>query len=154
MEKKRKLSLTLAQALHDTEITTRDMEPTQVLSAYDKLEAAFLPKVASDPKLVVEMQRRIAENKFLCLSSRNLPFAFILTLFQGVREIGYTNLEKKINMEIIFARYCLRQNEKDKSKIVLEKLLKEIDQALKIRNLVYLRETKKKVQTLLGEISQ
>jgi len=149
---KRELSRELARAVSDAIVATRRMDPTDVISTFDELEASFLPKVGADPMLVLETKRRIAERKFLCLSKRRLSFDLVLPLIERVRDLGYTNLDKEVTLEIIFARFCIHQNHTDQAVDVLEKLCSKLDQAIQGDEPEIYRDAKQTAQSLLHQI--
>ena len=125
-----------------------------VVVIFDHVEQKFLPRVAGDAALTLETKRRVAERKLCALMERKLPYESVSPHLDALYVLGFTTIEIQASIEIIFARYCLRQGRKDEARDVLQKLRGDIDQALKVRNLVYLREIRQKVETLLGEIGQ
>jgi len=106
-----------------------EMSPAGVIADLDSVQTAVLSDTAISKRLQLETRRRVAERKLSVLSERSLPFDYIGALLEEVRRLGYTNLDIEGRIEVIFARYCIREGYKNEAKDVLERLLKRIPEA-------------------------
>jgi len=116
-----------ARAITQAMLGSAKMELVDAISTYDNIEASFLPKVSEHPDLALELKRRIGERKFLLFCERNRPLEEVSLYYQAIRKLGFTDLEKKATVEMIFARYCLRNGHLKRGEKLLRKLLPELN---------------------------
>ncbi len=140
-----------ARAVDRAMLKALEMEPEDGILIFDNIESSFLPRVSANPETLLEFKRRIAENKFLLFCERNRPLDKVSLFYDGIRQLGFTNLERKATIEMIFARYCLRNDNPEKAETLLRDLLHEIDEILAGKNLELYRNLKKNVEMILME---
>jgi hypothetical protein len=118
--------------------------PTDVVADLDSIQTAILSAKSLPAELQLETRRRVAERKFNILSERALPFTYIEAILKEIRHLGYTNLDIEGKIEVIFARYCIREGYADQARAVVVRLLgripdsppeEEIAVAQQLRNL-------------------
>lgn len=129
-ESEQKLSRTLARSLDEIAAKSLEVSIDELLSEYESVEQAFLPQVANNPFLVSETHRRVAEMKFYSAVDRNVAYEICRNLFSDLLALGFTNLEKKSNLYLIFARYCLQVGKEDEAMIMLREICTDLENAL------------------------
>lgn len=98
--------------------------------AYRSAEASFLPKVAGDRFLTLEVKRRVSELMLYSATEKLCAFELCQSLFEGVSQLGLSNLEKKSSVYLIYARYCLQIGHPKEGKQLLERLEAELKHEL------------------------
>lgn len=125
------LSWELGRVLEKIYAQTPNMEFDEILRSYDDVESAFLPKVAGNESLIKEAKRRIAELKLFSAIEKHCPFELCQALFNDLsHHLGFTNLEKKANVYIIYSRYCLEMGHYYDGRSILEQLKIELEEKL------------------------
>jgi hypothetical protein len=108
-----------------------DLGLEEQFAELDAIEREFLPRFAGNPMLQLEVRRRVAESKLNAAFDRELAPDFCLALFDAVRTLGFTNLEKRSNMTLVLARRYLAASEHRRAAELLAPLEVELRQAVK-----------------------
>ncbi|WP_444941693.1 hypothetical protein ACJJI3_04955 [Microbulbifer sp. ZKSA004] len=106
--RKDELSRGLCNLLTEAYLKVKDLGYDEIVTEFDKVERTHAPHIQEYPDLILETKRRVAEMKFLLLSSdKGLPFEVIQGLHKDVRDLGYLNIDSEDTLETIFCRHCL-----------------------------------------------
>jgi hypothetical protein len=125
-ESSRNLAQMLDQAMLRALDRKGERSVADVIADFDDVQAAALSDTSLTTELQLETRRRVAERKFSVLSERSLPYPFVETLVLNIRRLGYTNLEIEGRVEVVFARYCIREGHIDDARAILTRLLSKI----------------------------
>src|SRR4030095_9786229 len=105
-ESEAQLSRALARDLQIAYTETREMDFDAVVHALKSLEDAHLANVAGNHFLALETKRRVAELLMDSATSRLCPLETVRALLDDLFRLGFTDLERKGTMCLIFSRYC------------------------------------------------
>src|SRR5580704_2860410 len=70
------------------------------------LERKFTQEFAMLPAMALETRRRIAESQLMAGVTKGLTFPTLRLLFFRLKELGFTNLDRRVTFAVIFAREC------------------------------------------------
>jgi len=151
MSSKKTQSRDVARLLEQTAARAFKMPMEEILPAFNEVEATCLAQVSSK-ELQLEVKRRVAEWKMRLLCDRNASFRIVEQLHDDVLNLGYSHLENEGTIEIYFAQYCIRQNQADVARRILQQLCSKLDNALKTDNLEVYRHFRQVSEELLSKI--
>ncbi len=134
MRKDETQSRDVARVLDRTAARAFKMQTDEVIAAFEEAEETCL-KLVSTKKMVLEVKRRVAEWKLRLLCDRDAPFDTVEKLHNEILGLEYSNLENEGNIELYFVQYCVRQNQIDAARRILQPLCSKLDEALKTNNL-------------------
>jgi hypothetical protein len=124
------LSRELGQALERIYANTPDMEFDDLVKAYRKVQDYFLPQVGGNEFFTLETKRRVAELMLYSALEKQSPFELCRKLFDELSQLGFTNLERKSTVYLIYSRYCLQAGREDEGINLLELLEVELKENL------------------------
>ena len=128
-----------------------NLELDDVVQLYDDIEAGFLPRVSGSDEATIEFKRRIAESKLYLLCEYNRPFEEVILFYDAVCKYGFADLERKATVDIIFAKYCLRNGYTGRGSEILNQLYQELSDTLTTNDLEIYRHLMKIVERILKE---
>src|SRR6266498_3409229 len=131
------LSRALGRALENIYVNTPNMEFDDLAKSYKEVEEAFLPKIAG--------------NEFLALE-KQLPFELCQELFNNLAQLGFTNLEKKSSVYLIYSRYCLHFKHKNEGIRFLEQLKVELNDELRRTDMLVYRQLLQTAHDVLRQL--
>jgi hypothetical protein len=145
------LSQALGRALEKIYVQTPKMGFDALIEAYKEVESSFLPKVAGNDFLTLETKRRVAELALYSALEKKCSFELCQSLFVNLSRLGFTNLEKKSNVYLIYSRYCLRVSRNQEGIRLLEQLKVELEHELRRADMLVYRELLKTVRDVLRQ---
>jgi hypothetical protein len=116
------------------------------ITLLDQTAAPFLKIATRNPDFLLELKRRVAEKKFLLSDEQKRPLKEVESYYKTIRKLGFTDFNKKATYTIIFARYCLRLDSREKGIQLLKKLKREINAHIK-----FYEDLKNNVDKILNE---
>jgi hypothetical protein len=109
-----KISLALGRALESIYAKTPVMEFNELIKSYKEIKSSFLPKVAGNELLTLEVKRRVLELMLYSAIEKQCSYELCESLFAEFSQLGFTNLEKKSNIYLIFQDIVYMLDEKKK----------------------------------------
>jgi len=144
----------LAQELQKTFGQKREMEFLDLVRALKSIEMAYVEKFEGDPLAASETRKRVAELILYSAIDKGLEFAECQRLFNDLVQLGFSDLERKSTITIIFSRYCLETKHRQQGVDLLKALESELQDAIRpIRLYKDLLKTTQEVLGLLRNIS-
>jgi hypothetical protein len=146
------LSRALGRALENIYVNTPNMEFDDLAKSYKEVEEAFLPKIAGNEFLALETKRRVAELMLYSAVEKQLPFELCQELFNNLAQLGFTNLEKKSSVYLIYSRYCLHFKHKNEGTRFLEQLKVELNDELRRTDMLVYRQLLQTAHDVLRQL--
>jgi hypothetical protein len=139
-----------ARAMAELVVDSDSWGTSELLSRLDALEARF---GSASPDLErLEFKRRVAEQKLiLCGERLEIGLDEIERLRSVIEDLGYSNLERRALIEIIFARHCLARRAKRRAKETLSMFLEYLNGEFRDQDGVFFGETRKQVADLIQQ---
>ena len=122
------LSREFSRALEKVYVTTPDVDFDDLAQSYRNVEDSFLRRVAGNEFLTLETKRRVAELMLYSAIDKQCSFELCESLYGKLSRLGFTNLEKKSNVQLIYSRYCLQLGRNDDGILLLEPLEVELEE--------------------------
>jgi hypothetical protein len=94
---------------------------------YKTMEAGFISRAKGKSTLILETKRCIAECLLRAAIIRNEPFEVADKLFSDLCEIGFVNVQVKLDVYMIFARYSSWSGHIDEGIVMLRQLVSEME---------------------------
>ncbi len=117
-----KIGRELAQAIDQAWLATRESTFPDMVKAYRKIEAEFVPRIGNQ-LFVLETRRRIAEAILRQANSTEQPFQVCQEAWNELMRLGFTNMERRSTMTWYYADCCLLEGQFDAGLAVLEPLI-------------------------------
>ncbi|WP_428263987.1 hypothetical protein [Haliangium sp.] len=149
-KQRHELSREFARALDEVATKGDETSMDALMTAYDQVERFFLPKVSGAESIELEIKRRVAEMKFYSAIDKAMPYETCLDLFRQIRLLGYTSLEKKGNLGIVFARHCLQNGRDEEASLLLRDLSLELHAALRDGESLVYREMLDQIASIVN----
>jgi hypothetical protein len=108
------------------------LEMDQGMALIDEAAGPFLELTALDPSDLLELRRRVAENKFRLAYHGGRPIQEIEAQYKQICKLGFSELDIKSTFTIMFARYCLRHGRKQQGMEYLKRLRRELTNHVKL----------------------
>jgi hypothetical protein len=150
-QRERELSQALARALEDVYVKGPDMKFEDLVKSYKLVEESFLPKVAGNEVLILETKRRVAELILYSALEKKCSFGLCERLFNEVVDLGFTNLEKKANVYMVYSRYCLQIGHNDEGNRLLIPLKAELEENIYKKDVLLYQHLLQNIQSLLRQ---
>ena len=136
----KELSRDFGRALEEIYLRTPDTSFDELSKSYKNVEATFLSKVAGNQFLTLETKRRVAELILYSAIDKQVSFELSESLFGELSRLGFTNLEKKSSVYLIYSRYCLELGRINEGLRLLEELKVELENELRLGEAPVYRE--------------
>jgi hypothetical protein len=127
-------------------LRTPDINFDDLAKSYKNVEDSFLPKVAGNQFLTLETKRRVSELMLYSAIEKECSFELCHSLFDELSQLGFTNLEKKSSVYLIYSRYCLELGQSNHVTRLLEQLEVELEDELRRSDVLVYRQL---LQTIL-----
>lgn len=134
------LSHELGKALEQIYATTPSREFDELLKDYRNVEEAFLARVTGNEFLRRETQRRVAELTLYSAIEKKCSFETCEKFLQDLEDLGFTNLERKSTVHLIYSRHCLEAGRHDEGINLLKPLEIELRETLSQSDIPVYRE--------------
>jgi hypothetical protein len=97
---------------------------------YRQIEADLIARPGIEPWYLLELRRRIAEWILTSAERDDVPFEQFQEAWNGLLELGFTDIDRKQYMAWLYADYCLTNGHYDAGLEVIEPVLAEFEQSL------------------------
>jgi hypothetical protein len=141
----------VARVLEEAASRAMRLPASEIPSVLDQAEAAALQIAATDRE-GLEVRRRVAEWKVRLLCDCDAPYATVERAHGDLLKLGYSTLEAEGHLEIQFARYCARQQQKVVARKVLTRLHSRLVTAIDSNDLEVYRNLRDGAQKILAEL--
>jgi hypothetical protein len=148
------LSKIVAAKLSGIASRADSLDADSLIEAFDLAAKELRPQLAGDQEFGRELERRVAEWKFVLLSDRPIAFEGLAELHSGVVALGFGSIEKQVTIELIFARLCHRHGRVRERDEAFERLDRAIEAQVDIAPGDVLRDLKKSVSRCRAEFSK
>jgi hypothetical protein len=146
-----KMSNELAKNLEETYIKSLKLPFDQSKTMFKSVEETFLEKTDNN-FLVIETKRRTAEWILYSATSKKMPCNLCRQLFDELKNLGYTNLEKKSNIIINYSKYCIEEGNQGEALKLLKELEDDLIQENKKTNSPVYRSLSKTVKDFIRKL--
>jgi hypothetical protein len=114
---KEPLAMQLARALDAVSLELHSLSYEAVLARLAEIEQAYLTKHAGNPRDMLEVQRRAAEQRVLAAVLKHVSYEECRQQFETCRALGFTDIGQEFTVLSSYTRFCsdkgLREEEKD-----------------------------------------
>lgn len=148
----KELSREFGRALERVYATTPDVDFDELAQSYKNVEDSFLARVAGNQFLTLETKRRVSELMLYSAIDKECSFELCEDLFGKLSRLGFTNLEKKSNVYLIYSRYCLEVDRNHEGIRLLEPLEVELEDELHRRDVPIYRHLLHTVREVLLQL--
>ena len=128
-------------------IVSGSLTDRQKIARLHRLEAQHCGMLAKQPRLQLEVKRRIAETLLDMSISRGRKIASCRVRLKSLERLGFTNIEEKAHYHLIYARTALQQEHRRIALNTANKMVLELRHSLSKRRSLLGRE-------LLGHFEQ
>jgi hypothetical protein len=146
------LSRALARDLQIAYTQTREMDFDGVVEALKSLENAHVASVGGNHFLALETKRRVAELLLDLATCRLCPFETVRDLLDDLFRLGFTDLERKGTMCLVFSRYCQDTGRNQEAIDLLEHLKAELEEESARTGLEVYRDLVENTEVVLKEL--
>lgn len=133
--KEKSLSKALATDIAMLCVKYRDLTFEEIVESYRIIERTALARVSDNQFLALETKRRVAEQLVDAAVYKDRPWEESRVLLDKVFRLGFTNIEVKVNVLLIFSKYCLKTGRNNEGIALLEPLESELEAELTRKDL-------------------
>jgi hypothetical protein len=119
----------------------------QKLARLRRIETEFCRKLASEPRLKLEVRRRIAETLLDMSISRGRSLKTCRARFNALLKVGFTDIEQKAHHYLIYGRAALERGHPRIADSLARRMIRELRRSLRNRRSILGRQ-------LLGHLEQ
>lgn len=118
-KREQQISVDLSNALTKTHLNKENLSGQKVMEKFDGQEKHFCALLNENLILQSEVKRRVAELKLYSAIDMDFDANSIDKYFENISNLGYTNLEKRASVQIIYARHCYKIGKVEKADALL-----------------------------------
>jgi len=123
-----------------------------LVSALRSVENTYLDRLSGNQLLSLETRRRVAELILYSATDKGVPFEMCQRAFDDLSLLGYSDLETKSTVSIIYSKYCLEVGRCQRAIELLEPLEVELQAELRRRRIKLYRHLLKRTQDVLKQL--
>ena len=105
----------------------------QKIGQLQRIENEFCRRLAREPRLRLELKRRIAETLLDMSISRGQTLATCRARFKGLVKLGFTDIEQKAHYHLYYARAALERGHPQIARNVTNRMVQELRRSLRRR---------------------
>jgi len=124
-----KLERQFVRELEDVYASQDEMSFDDLVKAFEAVETKHV-KLETEPFLILETRRRVAENMLMAATGKRCPYEICRAQLDNLFQLGFTDLGMKTAMFIGFARYCRATRRFREGIELLEPLVDELQSVL------------------------
>lgn len=143
------LSLALGRALEAIYVQTPTSKFDELVKLYKEAENCFLMRVAGKEFFTLEIKRRVAELILYSAIEKRCSLDLCRSLLDDLGLLGFTNLEKKSSIYLIYSRYCLELGHSQEGICLLRQLEDELVDELRQTGLLVYTELLRTTREIL-----
>jgi hypothetical protein len=121
------LSKALANDIATVCLKYRDLTFEDIVESYRIIERTALARVSDNQFLALETSRRVAEQLVHAAIYKDRPWEESSVLLDELFRLGFTNIEVKVNLVLIYSKYCLKIGRNNEGIAMLTALETELE---------------------------
>ncbi|SRR6266496_638860 len=151
-ESEEKLAHALGRDLEIIFARKRETEFDDLVKAFKAVETSYVAQFATNQFLALEAKRRVAELLLCSATGKRCPFETCRALLDDLFRLGFTDLERKGTMCLIFSRYCQDIGRNKEAIDLLGPLKTELEEELARTGLEVYRDLLENTDLVLKEL--
>ena len=112
----------------------------QKIARLRRIETEYCRKLASDPRLKLEVRRRIAETLLDMSISRGRSLRTCRLRFNALLKVGFTDIEQKAHHYLIYGRAALERGHRRIADNLSRRMIRELRRSLRHRRSILGRQ--------------
>jgi len=125
----KKLERQFVRELGDVFARKYEMSFEDLVKAFKAVETHYV-ELETKPFLILETKRRVAEWTLMAATDKRCPYETCRAQLDHLFQLGFTNLQTKATMCIIFARFCRATRHAREGIELLEPVVEELQSEL------------------------
>ena len=151
-ESDEKLAYALGRDLEKIFAQKREMDFEDLVKAFKVVETSYVAQFATNQFLSLEAKRRVTELILCSATGKRCPFDTCHALLDDLFRLGFTDLERKGTMCLIFSKYCQDTRRHQEAIDLLRPLKVELEEELARTGLDVYRDLVENTEIVLNEL--
>jgi len=125
----------------------------QKIAQLRRIEDEYCRRLADEPRLKLEVRRRIAERLLDISISRGRTLATCRVRFNALAKLGFTDIEQKAHYYLIYSRAALERGHPQIAENLARRMIRELQRSLRHRRSILGRQLLGHLERMASDVA-